>query len=297
MKQMIRHYTWMLVRHVLDEMESTSGLPYQAFAARQTGIRQHIAQLKQELAKVSPDHPALHGFKVYSQADEDGIIEYLLGRLPEGNKTRTFIEVGCGNGLENNSHYLLLKGYRGVWVDGSAKNIAEINSKLSTSNNKKLLLTQNFVDLDNIEKLTLDWLAFLGTIDVDFLSIDIDGNDAYIAQAMLKHARPRLLCIEYNAKFPPSLSIGTPYDKQRVWTGNDYQGASLRFMCDALNGYTLVTCNLAGTNAFFIRNEFAQYFPQHPIETLYQPFRSELCLLQSGHSASLRWLGDVLQAD
>ncbi len=296
MKQLIRNYTWALVRHVLDEMESTPGLPYQAFAARQTGIRRHIAELKSQLAQVSPQHPALHGFKVYSQADEDGIIEYLLGRLPPNHPTRTFIEIGCGDGLENNSHYLLLKGYRGVWVDGSAKNVAKVNSQLGASLNNKLLVANHFLDLDNIDELTSEWIAFLGTSTLDFLSIDIDGNDEYLATAMLRQTQPHLLCIEYNAKFPPALSIGTPYDKNRIWTGNDYQGASLRRLCEALGGYSLVACNLAGTNAFFVRNDMMQYYPHHSMEDLYQPFRSELCLLQSGHSSSLKWLRDVLQA-
>jgi hypothetical protein len=66
--------------------------------------------------------PALHGFKVYSQSDEDGIIEHIFGRLPQ--LTKTFIKIGCGNGLENNFHFLVLKGYKGSWVDGNAEKIA-----------------------------------------------------------------------------------------------------------------------------------------------------------------------------
>lgn len=296
MKKLIRHYVWMLVKHVLDRMQLSS-LPYPAFAARQTGIRRHISELKQELAHIAPQHPALRGFKVYSQADEDGIIDYLLSRLPEGMATRKFIEIGCGDGLENNSHYLLLQGYSGVWVDGSAENIARIRSQLGDFDGKRLLVASSFIDLDNIDALTAEWVAFLGGAELDFLSVDIDGNDAYIVAAMLRQVQPRLVCVEYNAKFPPSLAINTAYDKQRAWSGDDYHGASLRHFCDMLGGYTLVACCLAGTNAFFVRNDLAPLYPRHSVDVLYQPFRAELCLLQPGHPASLAWLRDALRPD
>lgn len=112
---------------------------------------------------------------------------------------------------------------------------------------------------------------------------------------MLRHARPKLVCVEYNAKFLPSLAICTTYDEHRSWSGDDYQGASLRHFCNVLEGYSLVACNLAGTNAFFARNDLASLYSRHSVETLYQPFRAELRLLQPGHLPSLTWLRDSLR--
>ena len=54
---------------------------------------------------------ARHGFKVYSQNDEDGIIEHIFREV--GVKSRHFVEIGVGNGLTNNTLYLLLKGWTG----------------------------------------------------------------------------------------------------------------------------------------------------------------------------------------
>ncbi|MGK7887297.1 MAG: hypothetical protein AB4057_22045 [Crocosphaera sp.] len=48
------------------------------------------------------------GFKVYSQSDEDGIIEEIFARI--GVKSKTFVDFGAETGAENNSHYLLGKG-------------------------------------------------------------------------------------------------------------------------------------------------------------------------------------------
>ncbi len=75
-----------------------------------------------------PDNPAAHGFKVYSQSDEDGIIETICNRLQlDGG---TFVEIGCGNGHENNTHYLLLKDWKGIWIDGDP---SERRSAFATS--------------------------------------------------------------------------------------------------------------------------------------------------------------------
>src|SRR5690348_388840 len=93
-------------------------------------IRQEIFFLKQAIAQDCPDNPVLCGFKVYSQVDEDGIIQELFRRVPSQTLDHTLIEIGCGNGLENNTHYLMLQGYRGFWVDGSDRNVAFLSAAL-----------------------------------------------------------------------------------------------------------------------------------------------------------------------
>ena len=57
-----------------------------------------------------------HGFKVYSQNDEDGIIQEIFRRI--GTQDRTFIEFGVANGYECNTAKLLLEGWRGLWIEG-----------------------------------------------------------------------------------------------------------------------------------------------------------------------------------
>lgn len=71
----------------------------------------------------------LHGFKVYSQNDEDGIIEEIFNRI--GTTKKFFVEFGVGNGLESNSHYLLHKGWRGVWLEGDEKSVKEMAEKFA----------------------------------------------------------------------------------------------------------------------------------------------------------------------
>jgi hypothetical protein len=200
----------------------------------QLELARELARLQSELRPTMPGNPAGHGFKVYSQADEDGIIEHICARLGIG--PGVFAEIGCGDGRENNTHYLLLKGWRGAWVDGSAANIEAIRGALL--------------------RPALDALGPL-----DLLSVDVDGNDLPIAQAAVAAFRPRVVIAEYNAKFPYPMNVAVSYDPQRCWQGDDYHGASLAAWIEGLGpDYGLVCCNLAGTNAFFVRRQDLQLF-------------------------------------
>ena len=53
------------------------------------------------------------GFKVFSQWDEDGIIQYLISKLPIEN--RTFVEFGVENYEESITRFLLLNDHWWVW--------------------------------------------------------------------------------------------------------------------------------------------------------------------------------------
>ena len=266
---------------------------------RQPAIAAEVARLKAEMRATMPDNPVLAGYKVFSQVDEDGIIQALLDRLPAAARTRTAIEIGCGDGTENNTHLLLLYGFRTCWLDGSSHNIGVIRRALGLEGERKgrLMVTQAFVTTENIRDLIARCCDFLGTPEPDFFSLDIDGNDLHVLAQALPWFRPKIVCVEYNGKFPPPLSISIRYNPDHEWGGDDYQGASLQAFADLLTDYTLVCCNISGANAFFVRNDLAAPYPCHPAGLLFQPLRSHLRLLHTGHPPSLTWLRDALDAD
>jgi hypothetical protein len=126
---------------------------------------------------------------------------------------------------------------------------------------------------------------------VDLLSIDIDGNDYWIWEA-IGAVRPRVVIIEYNAAYPPPVAFVAEYKADRVWDGGNYHSASLASL-EALGrakGYALVGCNLSGANAFFVREDeltgsdgqprFAAPFTA---ANHYEPPRYDLSGLPSGH--------------
>ncbi len=232
-----------------------------------------------------------YGFKVYSQNDEDGIIEEIFNRI--GTTNKTFVEFGVENGLECNSHYLLHKGWRGLWLEGNEKSVAEINARFYPAiRNNQLKCLNAFITKDNINELIAEG-GMVG--EIDLLSVDIDGNDYYVWKA-INVVKPRAVIVEYNAKFPPNHAWKQAYNAQHHWDGSDWQGASLKAL-ELLGrelGYQLVGTNLNGVNAFFVREELAEHKFIEPAraEELYNPARYAHAYV-SGHPPNV-YLGDQM---
>ena len=207
------------------------------------------------------------GKRYFSQSDEDGIILEILRRinLPIG----VCVEVGCGNGLENNTLNLLVRGWRSVWVDAGA---LAIDPKC---NPELLSFQQAFVTAENVATITRRGLSELHATHVDLLSIDVDGNDGYLADALLASGlEPSVVIIEMNEVIPPPIRFAQKYDPNYAWDRTKNSGWSLQSLADIATkyGYICVGCNLhTGVNAFFVRDTLLQHFSDIPrdLATLY----------------------------
>jgi hypothetical protein len=248
-------------------------------------------RLKEQVCARTPQNVALEGYKVYSQTDEDGIIDAIFRRVPNN---RTFVEIGVQNGVECNSLLLLLKDWRGEWIEGSNGFCAEIERVLgSRAFPGRFRVTNSFVRADNIVSLLQSALTFLQVDELDFFSLDIDGVDRYVMDEVLRAGiRPKAICVEYNAKFPPGVAVTVEYSANHVWDTTDYMGTSLQSWVDLFTpaGYRLLTCNIPGINAFFVRDDLAHQFAEHAIEQVYQPFRFFLSPIQPAQPPSLGYL-------
>lgn len=230
-----------------------------------------------------------YGHKCYSQHDEDGMIQEIFRRI--GIKNHVFVEFGVGDGLENNSLFLLKQGWTGLWIEGSPENAEKIKTNFADSiKNGKLRFIESFITRENINNLIGSEVKG----EIDMLSIDIDGNDYYVWEA-IDVISPRLLVIEYNAKFLPPVKWSINYDPNHKWDFSDYQGASLAAMNELSikKGYRLVGCNLNGTNAFFVRNDLTgdKFLQSDDIMEYYHPPRYYLFegyLLMAGHRPDAR---------
>jgi hypothetical protein len=225
------------------------------------------------LAALPPDPKRLEpsGFKVYSQGDEDGIIEEIFKRLKIDKGV--FCEIGVENGLECNSLYLIHKGWTGAWIEGNREQLEPIREKFGSILGKRLRVSFRMVTAENINAVVAEAIRDVNAID--FLSIDIDGNDAYLLARL--DFDPKVICVEYNAKFRGNLSKAQRYDPNRSWGLTDYFGASLKAIQEVAEAknYRLVGTNITGANAFLVRNDLAGnlFSENRSSEYLYNPPR------------------------
>ena len=199
-----------------------------------------------------PKRLLAHGFRGYSQHDEDGMIQEIFKRI--GVSNQVFVEFGAGDGTENNTAYLMLSGWRGLWIDGSEAKAAAIRARFAAFiQTGQLSFVHGFVDRDSINGI-IEKAGHSG--EIDLLSIDIDGNDYWVWEVM-SVVKPRVVVIEYNAVFRPPLAVVAEYNRNFVWDGTGYYGASLQALegLGTRKGYALVGCSLSGINAFFVRQD------------------------------------------
>ena len=213
-----------------------------------------------------------HEKQVFSQFGEDGIIAEIFRRIDVTSKT--FVEIGVGDGLENNTAFLLMQGWSGCWVEGGQEEIEAIQRNFRVQlAEKRLKVKQSFITAENIA----DTLRELQVPDeIDLLSIDIDRNTYYIWEA-LGHINARVAVIEYNAAVPADVNWKVAYDAKKMWNGTSYSGASLKAYEElgCKFGYCLVGCNIAGINAFFVREDLCgdKFLAPYDSETHYEPTR------------------------
>ena len=224
------------------------------------------------------------GYKVFSQNDEDGIINEIFNRI--GTTNKFFVEFGVQNGLECNSHYLLMQGWSGVFIEVSEDYCDMIkNNFKSPISSGKLTVLNRFIDAENINNILSETKAS-DIKEIDLLSIDIDGNDYHVFNA-INVINPRVIIIEYNAKFPPPMKWIMPYNPTNIWDGSDKHGASLEAITSLADskGYQLVGTNLLGVNAFFVRKDLClnKFTENSSASNLYNAFKTDITF-KTGHT-------------
>ena len=116
--------------------------------------------------------------QVCSQNGEDGIIHEIFRRI--GTTTRVFVEVGVGNGCENNTAFLLSQGWTGFWIDGDTGFLGALENREDLQKECLKYLVA-FATRENISAL----FEQLGVPnEFDLLSLDIDQNTFYVWEGL-----------------------------------------------------------------------------------------------------------------
>lgn len=227
------------------------------------------------------------GFGVFSKDDEDGIVQFLISHVEI--KHRTFIEFGVENYEESNTRFLLMNDdWQGLVMDGSEENVEFIKSD-RIYYRFDLQAQSAFITRDNVNDL-IRRSGF--DEDLGLLSIDIDGNDYWIWEA-IDSVRPRIVICEYNSLFgldPVSISYQPDFYRTKAHYSNLYYGSSLSALAHlaAKRGYILAGSNIRGGNAFFVRKDIAGSLPERSLQEAYVYSRFRESQDQQGRSTYLR---------
>lgn len=278
-----------VVRHLRETREALRMLLRDAAAIRALKEREdkraadaYIRSLLSSERYADPRSLNRHERQVFSQNGEDGMVDEIFRRI--GTTDRRFVEVGVQDGLITNTTYLLSVGWSGVWIDAAKQLLDRATRHFHAPiAQDRLRIVNAFITAENIAET---FRSAGVTPEFDFLSLDIDRN-TYFAWRALSGFRPRVVAVEYNATIPPRDVWCVEYAADKSWNRTAYFGASLKAyeQLGAEFGYSLVGCELSGTNAFFVRNDLLgdHFFPPFTSEHHYEPPRYWL-YSRAGHA-------------
>lgn len=183
-----------------------------AAGAQAAGMQMELDRLRVQLgglesrsvAALGPHEIASAEFQVFSQFGDDGIIQFLVQRVPVENEV--FVEFGVEDYHESNTRFLLVHdNWRGLVMDGGTSHVEFLRGRELAWRHYVDAKTA-WVDRDNINGL-IEGAGIAG--DIGLLSVDIDGNDYWVVEA-IDAVSPRILVLEYNSVFGPEARSPSP---------------------------------------------------------------------------------------
>jgi hypothetical protein len=286
--RLARHFissTGLLER--LNQLSAVTTDVYQQVADIQLHRNLYVDRGTQILLRLKYQELAAHGkrlpfdqveFRNYSQNGEDGVLWYVFSLLGETNKV--CVEICASNGIQCNCANLLINhGWTGLLVDGNSTYVA-MGREYYARHPDTFIFPPKFakawVTAENVNQILSD-NGVCG--EVDLLSLDIDGMDYWVWQAMTA-IRPRVVIAEIQTIWGADASVTVPYSADFTTELVDgfgvYCGASLPAFVKLAKtkDYRLVGAQRYGFNAIFVRNDVgADVLPEvDPEDCLRHPF-------------------------
>ena len=195
-------------------------------------------------------------FNIFSQSNEDAILEYLI--LCLNLKELEFIEIGTEDYSESNTRYIFEKyNCKGLIVDNT-KNLKKKVSKILHLWKGHLDIVETKIDKNNINSIIS---VFFSKNHVDIFSLDIDGIDYWIINELPNNIS-KIFIAEYNPFFGPDLEVTVPYtdsfDRSKYHPSNLCWGMSFKALVNLMHkkGYQFIGSNFLRNNAFFINRRY-----------------------------------------
>ncbi len=191
---------------------------------------------------------------VASQCGEDGVIRRALELIDV--RDGWCVEFGAWDGRHASNTYALIdrSGYSAVLIESDR---ARFEALRRTHAGRSGVITLNrLVSFEGPDRLDYILASTPVPRDFDLLSIDIDGNDYHVWDAVADY-RPKLVAIEFNPTIPNEVDFVQPRDMTVA------EGASLTATARLANakGYRLIHATVV--NGIFVEES---YFPRFGID-------------------------------
>lgn len=186
--------------------------------------------------------------RLFSQNGEDGVLNAILAAIGDSNKY--FVEFGVSDGWSCNSRLLAeIFDWHGLFIEVDPNCYAALKQRYC--NSAKVRCEDVAVTPANINKL---FEAFGVPEKFGVLSIDIDGQDYWVWNALDGKYQPDVIIMEFNSALGMSVPVVEKEGAQSSQITETW-GASLAAMEGLANakGYNLVHLEMAGVNAFFVK--------------------------------------------
>ena len=265
-----------LVRRALDAAAERRRLDDRTSPATKIALRAQFQEYRRLAADGRLPSVWDTGFRVFSQFDEDGVILFLLAAADGG--PRRVLDLGAGDGVyaSNCANLLLNLGFDGLLVeaDGGSISAAErFYARHPDTRERPPATVQAFLTRENVD----DVVSAAGLEgEIDLLSIDVDGNDYWLWEA-LACVQPRFVVIEAHPELGRDDYV-MPYRADFVWKAappDGRHGASLLALVRLGErlGYRPVGANQYGFNVFFAREDVAPALPAISLDQLFERAR------------------------
>tara|TARA_R110000744_G_scaffold85536_1_gene167175 strand:+ start:1485 stop:2306 length:822 start_codon:yes stop_codon:yes gene_type:complete len=180
--------------------------------------------------------------KIFSQFNQDGVLEAIFDAI--GVTNRYFVEFGSHGKKDSQGNTAFLRGefkFDGLLMDGSE--YGDTDYKV----HKEFIRAETINDTFKKHNVPSEF---------DFLSIDIDGEDFHVMNAInLDNFKPRVVSVEINPCIPPPFHLVQKHDSDWVWDGGDYYGCSVAAIAELMESKNYSLVCICGVDAIFIDND------------------------------------------
>lgn len=149
--------------------------------------------------------------------------------------TKFFVDIGASdNPYESQTELLIENGWSGIMFECDPVKFRGVSSRLA---GKSVTVLPTKVTPDNIAQL----LKENNAPNDFFLSLDIDGYDYFVLNAILENFAPQFIISEINEKIPPPMKFSVLYEPKYWWGGSHFYGYSIGMLEDLLpaHGYKI----------------------------------------------------------